>query len=77
VIRRALAAVVVLASVAGCGVSTEDRPRPLDNSTRPRTTIPSVSTHPAPTTTTSPTTSPVPGTSRAPDERSQLPSPGG
>jgi hypothetical protein len=76
VIRRALAAVVVLASVAGCGVSTEDRPRPLDNYTRPRTTIPSVSTHPAPTT-TSPTTSPVPSTSRAPDERSQLPSPGG
>lgn len=49
-IRRAVVVLVVAASVAGCGVSVEDRPRPLDTSSRQRPTIPSVSTRPAPTT---------------------------
>lgn len=60
--RRILAALLVAASLAGCGVSTEDEPRRIDGTLvrRPPAT-PTVSTRPVTTTTTTvpPTTSPA------------------
>lgn len=60
-IRRAVAVAVVAAAVAcaaGCGVTTEDKPRRIDPTlARPPVTMPTVSTHPMPTTTPPPTTS--------------------
>lgn len=57
--RRAVAVLVVLAGVAGCGVSSEDRPQPIGSTTSVRTsTVPSATTSPEPAT-TSPTTSPT------------------
>ncbi len=55
--RRVLPVLLVLASVAGCGVSAEDEPRRIDDTLirRPATT-PTASTHPVTTTATTTTT---------------------
>jgi len=62
VIRRAVSVLVAVlaaaACAAGCGVTTEDKPRRIDPTlARPPATMPTVSTRPMPTTTPPPTTS--------------------
>jgi len=60
VIRRAPAAVVLGLLLAGCGVSSEEDPQPIEStSIQPPPGIPSVDTSAADPSTTPPTTSPT------------------
>lgn len=58
-IRRLAVAAVLLVAVAGCGVSAEDEPRPIDDTLiRQPPSTPTVATRPVTTTTPPPSSTP-------------------
>ncbi|MGH3880956.1 MAG: hypothetical protein ACRDSK_28360 [Actinophytocola sp.] len=66
-IRRALTAVVLGLLVAGCGVSSEELPQPIEStSIQPPPGTPSVDTSPADPSTTPPMTPPTTPSSNPP-----------